>query len=264
MKTNLHTHTWRCSHARGTEREYVERAIEGGMQVLGFSDHTPYPFPGDYYSDFRMRPEQLEGYVDTVLGLKKEYAGDIEIRLGLEAEYYPAYFESLLKLLEPYPMEYLILGQHMIGNEIGGQYCGRPTDDPEVLRTYCAQSIEALKTGQFLYFAHPDLIHFTGDAALYCREMRHMCEEIKALDIPVEINLLGLSTHRNYPNDAFWKIAGQVGCRVVLGADAHDPQRVYAPEEDALALQWAQRYALRLEKAWQNGQEMDKEIGVID
>ena len=45
MTANYHTHTWRCLHASGTERQYVERAIEGGLAVLGFSDHAPMPYP---------------------------------------------------------------------------------------------------------------------------------------------------------------------------------------------------------------------------
>lgn len=71
MIANYHTHTWRCRHADGTEREYVERAIEGGLKILGFSDHSPYPFPEGYDSGMRMRLDQVEGYVDTVLALKK-------------------------------------------------------------------------------------------------------------------------------------------------------------------------------------------------
>ena len=55
MIANYHTHTPRCNHAVGTEREYVENALEAGLQILGFSDHSPYIFPGDYYSGFRMR-----------------------------------------------------------------------------------------------------------------------------------------------------------------------------------------------------------------
>ena len=47
MIVNYHTHTTRCNHASGTEKEYVEAAIETGLKVLGFSDHTPYPFPDE-------------------------------------------------------------------------------------------------------------------------------------------------------------------------------------------------------------------------
>ena len=83
-------------HASGTEREYVEAAIEGGLKILGFSDHTPMPYDGNYVSTVKMRMDQLEDYVDTILRLRDEYRDDIDIRLGLEVEYYPAYFEKLL------------------------------------------------------------------------------------------------------------------------------------------------------------------------
>ena len=45
MDYNLHTHTYRCSHATGTEREYIEAAISAGIKIMGFSDHIPFKFP---------------------------------------------------------------------------------------------------------------------------------------------------------------------------------------------------------------------------
>ena len=57
FRANYHTHTPRCRHAGGSEREYIENAIAAGMTTLGFSDHTPYFFEGKYYSSFRMFPE---------------------------------------------------------------------------------------------------------------------------------------------------------------------------------------------------------------
>ena len=157
MKANYHTHTWRCMHAVGTEREYVESAIESGLKILGFSDHTPYPYPKEYISGMRMRTDQLEDYVDTILNLKAEYRKDIQIHLGLEVEYYTDYFASLRRLVSDYPVEYFLLGQHCVGCEIGGDWSGKPTDDPKALRDYCEQTSEAMETGFFTYFAHPDL-----------------------------------------------------------------------------------------------------------
>ena len=86
MKVNYHSHTTRCHHAVGTEREYVEAAIESGLEVLGFSDHTPYPFKDGYVSRIRMGMDELEEYVNTILALRDEYRNDIEIHLGLEVE----------------------------------------------------------------------------------------------------------------------------------------------------------------------------------
>ena len=59
MIANYHTHTPRCGHAIGSEEEYVRCALEAGFQILGFSDHTPYPFPQGHYSSFRMKPSAL-------------------------------------------------------------------------------------------------------------------------------------------------------------------------------------------------------------
>ena len=41
MFANYHTYTARCGHASGREEEYILRAIEGGIKILGFSDHIP-------------------------------------------------------------------------------------------------------------------------------------------------------------------------------------------------------------------------------
>ena len=44
LVSNYHAHTTRCGHAFGTEREYIEAAIECGIREFGFSDHAPIPY----------------------------------------------------------------------------------------------------------------------------------------------------------------------------------------------------------------------------
>ena len=199
MIANYHTHTWRCHHADGTEREYVEKAIESGLKILGFSDHTPYNFPNGYIGPDKMLPSQLEDYVETVMRLRYEYRNDIEIHLGLEVEYLYTLWEPLLRLLEPYPIEYLILGQHYLGDGIDAPFCGERTDSVDYLRQYCRQTREALETGRFLYFAHPDVVWFTGPDDIYEEEMTKLCRYCKEIDMPLEINLLGVREDKNYP-----------------------------------------------------------------
>ncbi len=230
MLVNLHTHTPRCNHAKGTEREYIERAIEGGFHTLGFSDHAPMPFDGGYYSNFRMRPEQFDDYMTTLIDLREEYKRDIRLLIGLEAEYYPRYFNRLIDMVSPYPLDYLILGQHFIGNEHDATYSGNPLNTEAELARYVDQTAEGLATGRFTYFAHPDLIRFLGADAVYEKHMRRLCENAKALDIPLEINLLGVHTHRAYPCERFFRIAAEVGNTIVLGSDAHSPHDTFRPE----------------------------------
>ena len=66
MKANYHTHTVRCHHAVGDEREYIENAIDAGMKILGFSDHTPQFFKSGYVSGMRMTPDEAPGYVSCI------------------------------------------------------------------------------------------------------------------------------------------------------------------------------------------------------
>lgn len=243
---NYHTHTPRCFHARGTEEEYAGAALRGGMKILGFSDHAPQWFQGGYYSNMRMYPEQLPEYCNAVGKVRDAYAGRLEIFLGVEAEYYPAIFGELVKQLRDHGVEYMLLGQHWAGNEIGEVYSGRPTGDEAFLRRYTHQVMDAMNTGLFTYVAHPDTFHFTGDAETYERYIRPMCREAKSCDIPLEINLLGLRDGRHYPNPIFWKMAAEENCRCVIGVDAHTPDVLTDIATYNRGLELVKQYGLEL------------------
>ena len=236
MKANYHTHTWRCRHATGSEEQYVNNAIRAGLEILGFADHAPYIFPDGYYSTFRMRMDQFPGYVDTVLSLREEFRNRIEIPLGLEIEYYPKHLPELLPILRDQPMDYLILGQHFVNNEYDAPYNGVGSQDEALLRQYVRQTCDAMNTGLFTYFAHPDLINFRGSERLYRHHMRDICREAKSCGVPLEFNLLGLSCGKNYPNRVFWEMAGEEGCDVILGRDAHDPEALLDEKTEEQAL----------------------------
>ena len=41
MNYNLHTHTFRCNHAVGEDREYVENAIKANIRCWAFPTTVP-------------------------------------------------------------------------------------------------------------------------------------------------------------------------------------------------------------------------------
>ncbi len=248
MKHNYHTHTVRCHHAQNTEREYIEAAIAAGLETLGFADHSPQIFPGDYYSTFRMRPEELSDYCSTLRALKEEYKDRIDIKIGLEAEYYPALFPALLALIRPYELDYLILGQHMDDNEIGREHNFIPTDKEEDLIRHTSQVLAGLHTGCFTYLAHPDLLNFTGDDEIYRKHMLPFCREIKEMDIPLEVNILGMVGKRHYPSERFYRIAAEVGNRFVLGVDAHWAHALTDSASEAMALEFCRKIGITPEE----------------
>ena len=72
VKANYHAHTVRCQHAYGTEREFIEAAIDLGIEEFGFSDHIPCPYKDGFVSGIRMKMEQAEEYRDCIRRLEEE------------------------------------------------------------------------------------------------------------------------------------------------------------------------------------------------
>ena len=224
MVYNYHTHTARCGHANGNDREYVESAIKAGIKTLGFSDHAPYLFPNGYRSSFRMACDKLHEYADSVRALKKEFVSDIDILLGFELEYYPKFHREEVDFLNTVNPDYLILSQHFIDNELdSGVHVYNTKFD--ILEQYVSQIIQGLSTGDFVFVGHPDIINcFNVNKIQFELQFTRLCKFAKENGYPLELNLLGIRENRHYPGEEFFKIAGQVGCDVVIGYDAHSPQ----------------------------------------
>ena len=254
LTANYHTHTPRCHHASGDEMELIETARKAGMHTLGFSDHAPMLFADDYISDFRMLPEQTEEYAMTLDALKRQYAGEMTILIGYEMEYYPRYFPQSLANICRYPVDYLILGQHFLENEYPTErpknrsdgYSGAATDEEWKLCMYVDRVITGLQTGAFSCVAHPDLINFTGEDVIYRRHIVRLCACARDMQIPLEINLLGLGGGRAYPNERFWRIAAEIGCDAILGCDAHYPQMLTDAPVIERGMQYAKQFGLHL------------------
>ena len=237
MLTNYHTHTTRCGHAEGTEEEYILTALRCGYKVLGFSDHTPWAYatPG-FVSRIRMLPSQLDDYVLTLRGLREKYADKLHIRIGLEAEYFPAYLGWLREEMERLDIEYLILGCHYDTTDEQDARASRFGGSTSTAhgRRYAEQVVEALETGLYRYLAHPDLFlnrvtTFDADAEKACRDI---CAAAARLDIPLEYNMAGLTLQDRpdgslgYTRDEFWRIAAEYPVKAIVGCDAHAPSEL--------------------------------------
>ena len=238
---NYHTHTKRCGHASGTDREYIEAALSIGLTVLGFSDHMPWP--GNVYGieHSRMAFSELDDYFTSLTALQREYRGQIEIHIGFEAENFDR-MPQQLRLLEDYPCEYMILGHHFSGICENGVYFGRPFSDPAMLECYTASVIDGLRSGVFLYLAHPDLPCWTGDPALFDSAADRICKVAKEENIPLEVNVLGRRTHRNYPSETFFRHAAANGCSLCIGLDAHAPEQFTEPGVIEEAMTFAESF----------------------
>ena len=226
---NYHTHTSRCGHASGRDEEYVEAAIKAGYKTLGFSDHAPYR---DYRHDSaHMSWDFLEDYIQSVRHLKEKYRDQIDIKLGLESEYYSFCLRDHRELRGM--LDYMLLGQHFAHpSGVGTGYFKKNSE--EEIRLYAKQVCEGVRSGLFTYLNHPDVI--MNSQPLFtpaCEEAAHRigqaCQE---MGLPVEINVRGVMKGKKhypegdyywYPHLPFWRILAQYDVKAVVGIDAHHP-----------------------------------------
>ena len=222
----FHVHTNRCKHAfHGiSDEEIVKTAIRKGATNVYFSDHAP--FPGNPFG-MRMDYEQLDEYINSLVGLKEKYKNDILIHIGLEIEYFPSYDKEgyYEELCSKDGIEFLLLGQHMA--EIGEnpkQYSfswNQERLDAEEYKVLGKAEIDGLKTGYFQVIAHPDRIF---------RRCHSWTDEMKTLSLDIiktavdnnvvlEQNISSMSSENHYWQQ-FWDLVPKTA-RKIVGLDAH-------------------------------------------
>ncbi len=245
MDYNYHTHTVYCAHATGSMEEYVVRAIENGIRYMGFAEHAPFRYPDGHETWFRLAMADVDGYVQEVNRLREKYKGQIELKIGFEMEYYPEYFDKMLSTAIDAGAEYLILGQHyMTPEHPDGVHVMEKDYEFEHLRDYVKLILAAMETGVFSYIAHPDMYCFVGDNLRFREEMRKVCIASRKMNIPLELNLLGIREKRIYPQEEFWKVAGEERSPITFGFDSHAAEDAYDGDSIAIAMKMVKKYDL--------------------
>lgn len=225
---NIHSHTSRCHHAVGTDEEYVQKAIEANLRLLGFSDHVP--LIDDEGMNDRMSIDQTQEYINSVLSLKQKYKNQIDLKLGFECEYFENklnYYKDLLN-----KCDYLILGHHY-DKPNSVDYC--EFCDDERVANYANEVCKGIESGLFTYLAHPDYFMLSreswSDACTAALEKILLCANQH--DFPLEINLKGLSYGKRsypdgdsfiYPNKHTIELFKKYNPKVVFGLDCHNPE----------------------------------------
>lgn len=227
MKTNFHTHTYRCKHATGDIDDYVKHAIDSDLDVLGIADHTP--LPEDQWPEDRMTLLELEDYTQKIEKAQKENNNKITIFKGMECDPHPSHIDFFKKeLLEKRGYDYLISSVHYIEWKNERQHAAMLTEEDQIA-IYKDNLIFGIEQGIFAFVGHPDFFavtfhKMTTRVEQYCREIFQAASEY---NIPLEINGGGFTRKTlNYPWPAFWELGKEYDIQVICNSDAHHPEHV--------------------------------------
>ena len=158
MKTPLlyesHCHTPLCKHALGEPDEYAEVALERGFKGITFTCHCP--LPNGFSASVRMDPSQFDDYVAMIHGTRARFAGRLDVRLGIESDFYPGVEPWLRELHGRAPLSHVLGSVHyQVSDYRKLFYTGDVFSYQELYYEHLALSAES---GLFDTLAHPDLI----------------------------------------------------------------------------------------------------------
>ena len=223
-----HSHTPLCNHANGDPSEYAAVALTRGLRGLIVTCHNP--MPGGFSHHVRMREDQFDEYVDLVAKTRDEWQGRVDVRLGLEADYFEGCEAYLEKQLASADFHFVLGSVHPQISEFRAKYW--QPDAVDVQRTYFRLLAQSAETGLFDSLAHPDLIKNETSNSWYpeaiMNDIRYALDRIAATGVAMELNTSGVNKtiSEMNPFPAMLKEMCQRNIPITLGADAHAADRV--------------------------------------
>lgn len=225
-----HMHTPLCKHAVGEPGQYAAEAERKGLIGIIVTCHNP--IPGGYSRGVRMAEQEFETYVEMVEAARSDWAGRIDVRLGLECDFAPGLEKGVAAILDKAEFHHVLGSVHyQIGEYREKYFSGSWFDYQQVYFNHLAQAAE---TGLFDTLSHPDLIK-NGDPEAWDFQriqpwIERALDRIAATGVAMELNTSGLlkSLPEMNPGPEYLTLMRERSIPVVVGADAHCPERTGA------------------------------------
>jgi histidinol-phosphatase (PHP family) len=233
-----HMHTTLCKHAWGTPQEYAAMAEKKGLKGIIFTCHNPGP--KGWSERVRMSLDEFTTYVSIVETAQKEWQGRVDILLGLESDYIPGIEPFLEKLHQKADFQYILGSVHPQLPYYRDTFYNGDVHSFEL--TYFEHLVMAAESGLYDCLAHPDLVKNSypdqWQVEKLLDDIRHNLDQIAKTNIAMELNTSGL--HKRFkemnPGKTILSEMQKRNIPVVLGSDAHSPNRVAADFEQALSI----------------------------
>ncbi len=243
--TDYHTHTFRCGHAVGTMRDYVDAALRAGISDVGLSDHLWLYFAPAGKRDPRwaMPEDQYDAHYEEMLSVREEYRGRIDVRVSVEADFVAGHEGQLRSILSRYDFDYILGSVHFMDgwliDDADEAHRYREERVAEIYQRYFANIQRAIRLGVFDVLAHFDLPKKFGflpeeDLTSVVAETLDLA---KQGGVAIEVSTGGLRkpVAEIYPAPAILREMKKREILIVLSSDAHAPEEVGSGYATSLA-----------------------------
>ena len=256
IQADMHMHTWFSTDSEACPRDMADEAVRKGLKTICFTDH----FDKD---DLEWGEEgifDVDAYFAEMQKLQEEYAGKLNIRIGIELglrTYLKDYYEELTK---KYPFDFVIGSVHNVpykkdaeGNILytdpAAEKLFTDRTDKEAYRLMMETTLENVRTSDcFQTLGHLDYVvrygksrekeySYTDYADIIDEILKLLIEKEKGLEVNSAGLKYGLPFAHPHPDvlKRYRELGGEI---ITIGADAHTPDKIaYAFDKAATVLE---------------------------
>lgn len=223
-----HMHTPLCKHAWGEPEEYAQQAVKAGLKGIIFTCHCP--MPNGFWPTVRMSESEFDTYVAIVHRAADAYKGKLDIRLGIESEYFPGCEEYIAALHQRADFHYVLGAVHWQAKEYLNKFETGTIEN--FRRTYFEHLAKSAESGLYDCLAHPDLVkNYHPDSwcfAIVKNTVSAALDRIAATGVAMELNTSGLNKSYSEMNPGLEMLRMMADRKIpiVLGSDSHRAVRV--------------------------------------
>ena len=223
-----HMHTPLCKHAWGEPEEYAQQAVKAGLKGIIFTCHCP--MPNGFWPTVRMAESEFDTYIAIVQRAADAFKGKLDIRLGIESEYFPGCEEYIASLHQRADFHYVLGAVHWQAKEYLNKFETGTIEN--FRRTYFDHLAKSAETGLYDCLAHPDLVkNYHPDSwcfAIVKNTVSTALDRIAATGVAMELNTSGLNKSYSEMNPGLEMLRMMADRKipVVLGSDSHKAVRV--------------------------------------
>ena len=255
IQADMHMHTWFSTESEACPRDMADEAVRKGLKTICFTDH----FDKD---DLEWGEEgifDVDAYFVEMQKLQEEYAGKLNIRIGIELglrTYLKDYYEELTK---KYPFDFVIGSVHNVpykkdaeGNILytdpAAEKLFTDRTDKEAYRLMMETTLENVRTSDcFQTLGHLDYVvrygksrekeySYTDYADIIDEILKLLIEKEKGLEVNSAGLKYGLPFAHPHPDvlKHYRELGGEI---ITIGADAHKPEHIaydFAKAEEIL------------------------------
>lgn len=255
IQADMHMHTWFSTDSEACPRDMADEAVRKGLKTICFTDH----FDKD---DLEWGEEgifDVDAYFVEMQKLQEEYAGKLNIRIGIELGLRTCLKDYYEELTKKYPFDFVIGSVHNVPYKKDAEGKILYTDpaaeklftdrtDKEAYRLMMETTLENVRTSDcFQTLGHLDYVvrygksrekeySYTDYADIIDEILKLLIEKEKGLEVNSAGLKYGLPFAHPHPDvlKRYRELGGEI---ITIGADAHKPEHIaydFAKAEEIL------------------------------